>query len=246
MKNKSRDFKFLQDKLEARLNGWRSKCLSWAGRCTLIKSVAQALPTYTMSSFEVTKKVCDALDSQSRRFWWNPKKQNGSYLAWKFWDHLCQPKGKGGLGFRYAKDFNMALLTKLSWMIATKRDSLCMRVLGSKYKVRNDWLRREPTKKVHRPIWKAIEKAKNIIVKGACYLVGNGHSINVWKDPWIPWNDDFKPKPRDEVVSSFQSWLKALSIMKPMNEKWTCWWICYCGYCGSHQENKNPIGPYSR
>lgn len=103
MKNKSRDFKFLQDKLEARLNGWRSKCLSWAGRCTLIKSVAQALPTYTMSSFEVTKKVCDALDSQSRRFWWNPKKQNGSYLAWKFWDHLCQPKGKGGLGFRYAK-----------------------------------------------------------------------------------------------------------------------------------------------
>ncbi len=41
--NRSRDFKFLRDKLEARLKGWRSKNLSWAGRITMIKSVAQAL-----------------------------------------------------------------------------------------------------------------------------------------------------------------------------------------------------------
>ena len=32
-----KDFKFLQDKLEARLMGWRSKALSWAGRATMIR-----------------------------------------------------------------------------------------------------------------------------------------------------------------------------------------------------------------
>ena len=32
----SKDFKFLIDKVEAKLTGWRSRCLSWAGRCTLI------------------------------------------------------------------------------------------------------------------------------------------------------------------------------------------------------------------
>ena len=36
----SRDFKFLQERLEARLKGWKSKCLSWASRCTMIKLVA--------------------------------------------------------------------------------------------------------------------------------------------------------------------------------------------------------------
>lgn len=36
----SKDFAFLQHKLEAKLIGWRSKCLSWVGRRTLINSVA--------------------------------------------------------------------------------------------------------------------------------------------------------------------------------------------------------------
>ena len=36
----SKDFKFIQDRLEAQLTGWRSKCLSWAGKCTLINLVA--------------------------------------------------------------------------------------------------------------------------------------------------------------------------------------------------------------
>lgn len=65
----TRDFKFLQERLEARLKGWRSKCLSWAGRCTMIKSVAQGLPTYTMSTFDVPSKVCEKLDTMTRRFW---------------------------------------------------------------------------------------------------------------------------------------------------------------------------------
>ena len=41
-RSRVKDFKYLQEKLESRLNGWRSKSLSWAGRCTLIKSVVQA------------------------------------------------------------------------------------------------------------------------------------------------------------------------------------------------------------
>lgn len=36
----TRYFNFLLDKLEAKLTGWRSNCLSWAGRGTLINSMA--------------------------------------------------------------------------------------------------------------------------------------------------------------------------------------------------------------
>ena len=194
-----KDFKFLQDRLEARLMGWHSKCLSWVGRSTLIKSVAQAIPTYSMSTFNIPDKICDKLDAATKRFWWRPKKSERRFIAWRAWDKLCQPKCQGGLGFKKAKDVNQALLAKLAWMIASKRDGLCMRILREKYKFRNDWLRKNPSKRASL-VWKAIEGAKKIIVEGACYLIGDGASVNAWIDPWIPWVQGFKPKPKDESI----------------------------------------------
>ena len=105
----AKDFKFLQERLEAKLKGWRSKTLSWAGRSSLIKTVAQALPTYTMSSFDIPTKVCDKLDALTRKFWWNPKNPNGRYLAWLAWEKLCLLKGVGGMGFKKSKNFNKTL-----------------------------------------------------------------------------------------------------------------------------------------
>lgn len=90
----------------------------------------------------------------------------------------------GGLGFKRAMDVNNALLAKLAWMIASKRDSLCMSILRAKYKVRHDWLHKDPPRAIS-PIWKAIETAKKIVAKGACYLIGDGSTINVWTDPWV-------------------------------------------------------------
>ena len=140
-RSRAKDFNYLQEKLESWLNGWRSKSLSWAGHCTLIKSVAQAIPSYTFSTFDVSTTMCDKLDSTTRRFWWSPKKSKGRYLAWKSWDHLCKPKVCGGLGFRKAKKFNEAFIAKLTWIVASKRTS----PLRSKYKVTNRWLWDEPS-----------------------------------------------------------------------------------------------------
>ena len=64
----SKDFKFLQVKLEVKLLGWKNRGLSWAGSCTLINLAAQALPNYTLSSFNIPEKICDKLDSLTRRF----------------------------------------------------------------------------------------------------------------------------------------------------------------------------------
>jgi hypothetical protein len=103
-----KDFKFLQEKVESRLLGWRCKALSWARRATIIKSVALALPTYTFSSADVPMAIYDKMDAAVRRFWWNPSNESGRFLAWKAWADLCIPRSIRGLGFRRAKHTNEA------------------------------------------------------------------------------------------------------------------------------------------
>jgi hypothetical protein len=44
------------------------------------------------------------------------------------------------------------------------------------------------------PNWRAIENSKQMIIKGACYNVWGGISINIWMDPWVPWLEGFKPR----------------------------------------------------
>ena len=118
-----------------------------------------------MSTFDVPSTICDNIDAITRRFWWNPKKSSGRYVAWKAWDNLCQLENEGGLGFRKSKNFNKALLVKFAWMVASNRDSLCMRLLRCKYKVRKDWLRNEPCKYAS-PIWRVNRKSKEVIIFG--------------------------------------------------------------------------------
>ena len=35
--------------------------------------------------------------------------------------------------------------------------------------------------------WKAIERLKKTVECGACFLIGDGVVIDIWKDHWVPW-----------------------------------------------------------
>ena len=113
---------------------------------------------------------------------------------WKSWESLCRSKEKGGLGFKESKLFNQALLAKLTWWVASGRDSICIRALRSKYKVNEDWMDSEPHKNASH-LWRAIEKMCSVIKMGACFIMGNSDSIDMWKDPWVPWLEGFTPTP---------------------------------------------------
>lgn len=43
----------IMENLSRKLTGWKRRSLSFAGRLTLLKSVAQALPAYTMQIFKL-------------------------------------------------------------------------------------------------------------------------------------------------------------------------------------------------
>ena len=54
-------------------------------------------------------------------------------IHWKKWEILCQPKSKGGLGFRGLGKFNEAILGKQVWRLVHDTDSLFFRVFKAKY-----------------------------------------------------------------------------------------------------------------
>lgn len=81
-----------------------------AGRGTLIQSVLEALPTYTMQTTRLPMSICDVLEKKSRDFLWgHTEKVNKLHLVG--WRKVCQPKSMGGLGFRLLRKQNEAFFT---------------------------------------------------------------------------------------------------------------------------------------
>ena len=80
-RNKKNTFKEVKAKLAKKLAGWKEKLLSKAGKEVLIKAIAQAIPTYTMSCFKIPDSFCDEMTSLIRNFWWGQCKEERK-MAW--------------------------------------------------------------------------------------------------------------------------------------------------------------------
>lgn len=67
-RNKKQMFKQIKERLDTHISGWQSKFLSKAGKVVLIKAVAQAIPTYSMSVFQLPKGVCKKFKLKVARY----------------------------------------------------------------------------------------------------------------------------------------------------------------------------------
>ena len=67
-RGKYQTFSFLKDSVWKKLQGWKGKMLSRAGKEILIKAVAQSIPTYTMGVFHLHLKLCNELNALCARF----------------------------------------------------------------------------------------------------------------------------------------------------------------------------------
>ncbi|KAK7828551.1 putative ribonuclease h protein [Quercus suber] len=55
-------FNEVLDKVISRSQSWNAKILSQASRITLVKSVLASIPTYTSSTFDLSKNICSKID----------------------------------------------------------------------------------------------------------------------------------------------------------------------------------------
>ena len=178
-KGKKKAFNRIKDQVGKKITGWKCRLLSKVGKEILIKAVAQATPTYTMSCFKIPDTLCQELNSMVRNFWWG-QKENERKMAWVSWEKICQRKAEGGLGFRDLKAFNLALLAKQGWRIIQNPDSLFHRVLKAKYFKSTSFLEAQlgPS-----PLytWRSLMEAKDIVEREMRWNIGNGRNVNVWK-----------------------------------------------------------------
>jgi ribosomal protein L10 len=88
------------------MSAWKEKELSAAvGKKILIKSIAQALPNYTMSVFKLTNGLCEDLMKAIRAYWWGSEKGRRK-VQWIPWKTMVLHKAMGVMGFKDLILFN--------------------------------------------------------------------------------------------------------------------------------------------
>lgn len=63
-------FMYLPTKIKELIGGWSGREASCAGREVLLKSVAQVVPTYSMSGFMLPVKTCKKMRTATSNYWW--------------------------------------------------------------------------------------------------------------------------------------------------------------------------------
>jgi hypothetical protein len=96
-RSKMKAFASIKDRVWKRLQDWKLRFLSQAGKEILLKAVIQAIPTYSMSVFLLPKGLCKEINSLMQNFWWSHI-ENGNRIHWMSWKNMGKQKNRGGMG----------------------------------------------------------------------------------------------------------------------------------------------------
>ncbi|GJT04882.1 hypothetical protein Tco_0839344 [Tanacetum coccineum] len=122
-----RDCKELIDKVQNRVNDWKNKSLSFAGRLQLIQSVLGSLNVFWASVFALPSRVLLDIEQIMRGFLWcqGGLSRGKAKVAWEV---VCLPKKEGGLGIRRLDHFNKALMVSHIWKLLSLKESLWVKI----------------------------------------------------------------------------------------------------------------------
>ena len=137
-----------------------------------------------MSVFQLPLKLCDELDAMCAKFWWG-KVGDERKIHWQRWEKLTRSKKDGGIDFRDLRAFNFSMLAKQGWRLLHDDNYLVYKCLKARYFPRTHLFDAKESPNCSF-VWKSIVAALPILKLGCCWRVGNGLSIWVSGDKWIP------------------------------------------------------------
>ena len=137
-------------------------------------------------------------------------------MHWVSWEKMCLEKENGGLGFRDLEKFNQALLAKQGWRLLMNSDSLCARVVRSRYYPNGDFLSARLGPRPSYP-WRSILFGRELLEKGLRRGVGSGEGLNVWRDKWL---FDVCPKAPMRKPVVFYLDLRVCDLINPQTKIW--------------------------
>jgi hypothetical protein len=99
-----------------------------------------------------------------QQFWWGHK-NNISRISWMSWERMGVAKDQGRLDIRDFLLFNKVLLAKY-----IPNSTIWEVELGTRLSL----------------AWRSMLAAKELLSNGSIWMVGDGQSIKVWGDRWLP------------------------------------------------------------
>ncbi|KAK3205556.1 hypothetical protein Dsin_019602 [Dipteronia sinensis] len=104
---------------------------------------------------------------------------------------MCKPKSEGGLGFHDLEMSNRALLAKQCWRILKNPGSLAVKVLKACYFRNGNFIEAKSNDDASF-VWRSLIWGKELLKAGIRWCVGNGKSIFIYNDKWVPRPSTFK------------------------------------------------------
>ncbi|XP_024190480.1 uncharacterized protein LOC112194478 [Rosa chinensis] len=120
------------------------------------------------------------------------------------------------MGFRDMHCFNLALLAKQGWRLVQKPNTLIAQLLKAKYFPTCSFMEAE-LKKGASYTWRSIIAGRAVLQKGMRIQVGDGATISLWDDPWVPVPYSFRPF--STVMEGTESW-RVADVIDYEDKEW--------------------------
>ncbi|KAF2304673.1 hypothetical protein GH714_037383 [Hevea brasiliensis] len=216
-KSKSQVLSFLNDRVIQKLQGWKCRYLSQAGKEILIKVVIQSVPSYVMSSVKLPTGIIGDLEKLAAKFWWR-KSFDSVNIHWLSWKRLSCSKSLGGLGFKELNLFNVALLAKKAWRVIKTPEALWVKVIKTPealwvkvlkgvYFPSSDFLRAGKRKNPSWG-WKSLLEGREALSKELRWNVVGPSFLDAWSEPLIPSLPSFKNTKRSSLM-----WMASIPLL---------------------------------
>ena len=156
------DLQPLVDKVVNRLQAWKARFLTKAGRAVLIKSTLSAIPTHTALAINLSPWVIKCIDNCRRNFLWKGNGDAKGGYCLLAWPRVCRPLELGGLGIIDLQKFGYAL--RMRWL----------------------WLRRTDDQRPWLELPDKVEHIVEAMFQASIFVeLGDGRKALFWSDRWL-------------------------------------------------------------